>query len=339
MYNQSLTSSRRRTPWDYKESLSPYEQFIKDQYVEVFDRRHQSLIESGEAEFLNAFQVFQCRHCGSENFIKYGHTSNGVNRYLCKDCGRTFTITTGTIFEDHKIPYTEWVEQLLRIIGYESMSLASKNGRNSFTTTKYWDAKLFKILDNYQENIVLFGNVQIDETYWDLGKKHRQLIDGKQYRGISRNKMCIAIGTDGTQTITIYENHQGKPTKESTWNAFNQHIQEGSVLIHDSERSHSILVSDLNLTEKKYNSRDLIRLDDKDNPLREVNHACALLKAFLRSHSGFERDELQGYLDLFAFLMNPPAEPLEKVKVLLVSSLYIPETLRYRDYYSVEPHD
>ena len=69
MYNQSLTSSRRRTPWDYKESLSPYEQFIKDQYVEVFDRRHQSLIESGEAEFLNAFQVFQCRHCGSENFI------------------------------------------------------------------------------------------------------------------------------------------------------------------------------------------------------------------------------------------------------------------------------
>ena len=41
----------------------------------------------------------------------------------------------------------------------------------------------------------------------------------------------------------------------------------------------------------------------------------------------------------FAFLMNPPAETLEKVKVLLVSSLYIPETLRYRDYYSVEPHD
>ncbi len=74
MYNQSLTSSRRCMPWDYKENLSPYEQFIKDQYLEVFDRRHQSLIESGEAEFLNAFQVFQCRHCGSENFIKYGHT-------------------------------------------------------------------------------------------------------------------------------------------------------------------------------------------------------------------------------------------------------------------------
>ena len=127
--------------------------------------------------------------------------------------------------------------------------------------------------------------------------------------------------------------------RESTWNAFSQHIQEGSVLIHDSERSHSILVSDLNLKEQKYNSRDLIRLDDKDNPLREVNHACALLKAFLRSHSGFDRDELQGYLDLFTFLMNPPAEPLEKVKVLLASSLYIPETLRYRDYYSGKSHD
>ena len=157
----SLTSSKRRTPWDGKKFLSPYEKFIKDQYLGVYSSRHPILSSTGETKFLNSFQVFHCRYCGSENFIRYGHTSNGINRYLCKDCGRTFTITTGTIFEDHKISCSEWVEQVLQIIGYESSSLASKNGRNSFTTTKYWNAKIFKVLQAYQENIVLSGRVLI----------------------------------------------------------------------------------------------------------------------------------------------------------------------------------
>lgn len=335
----SLTSSKRRTPWDWKEDLSPYEKFIKDRYLEVYSNRHPELNSTDETQFLNSFQVFHCRHCGSENFIRYGHTSNGINRYLCKDCGRTFTITTGTIFEDHKISCSEWVEQILQIIGYESSSLASKNGRNSFTTTKYWNAKLFRILHAYQENIILSGLVQIDETYWNVSKKDKQLIDGKEYRGLSRNKMCIAIGTDGIQTLVLYEGHQGKPSRASTWNAFSPHIQPGSTLIHDSERSHSILISGLNLKEEKYNAQEIKKLEEKDNPLKQVNHACALLKSFLRSHPGFNRDELQGYLDLFAFIMNPPGKSLEKVKILLVSSLYIPEALKYRDYYAVKPHE
>ena len=151
--------------------------------------------------------------------------------------------------------------------------------------------------------------------------------------------MCIAIGTDGIQTLAVYEGHQGKPSRKSTWDAFSDHIQRGSTLIHDSERSHSVLISGLDLKEEKYNAQEIKKLEDKDNPLKQVNHACALLKSFLRSHSGFDRDELQGYLDLFAFIMNPPEKPLEKVKILLVCSLYIPETLKYRTYYHVKLHE
>lgn len=98
------------------------------------------------------------------------------------------------------------------------------------------------------------------------------------------------------------------------------------------------MITNLELNEEKYNSKELAKLEDKDNPLSTVNHSCALLKKFLKGHSGFDRDEIQGYLDLFAFLMNPPLEPLEKVKILLVCSLYIPETLKYRDYYINKNH-
>ncbi len=33
-----------------------------------------------------------CAYCGSLHVIKHGH-KGGSQRYLCKDCGRTFTIT------------------------------------------------------------------------------------------------------------------------------------------------------------------------------------------------------------------------------------------------------
>lgn len=29
-----------------------------------------------------------CRHCGSENIVRNGMTSNGKQRFLCKDCGK-----------------------------------------------------------------------------------------------------------------------------------------------------------------------------------------------------------------------------------------------------------
>jgi len=29
-----------------------------------------------------------CRHCGSENIVRNGLTTNGKQRFLCKDCGK-----------------------------------------------------------------------------------------------------------------------------------------------------------------------------------------------------------------------------------------------------------
>jgi transposase-like protein len=37
-----------------------------------------------------------CRHCGSENIIRNGMTSNGKQRYECNDCGRRSRENPGT---------------------------------------------------------------------------------------------------------------------------------------------------------------------------------------------------------------------------------------------------
>lgn len=84
-----------------------------------------------------------------------------------------------------------------------------------------------------------------------------------------------------------------------------------------------------------YASKDLKGLLDKDNPLYPVNRAHAIMKMFLNAHSGFNRDELQGYLNLFAFVTNPPEELLEKVELVIISAFTNRKILRYRDFYNV----
>ena len=96
------------------------------------------------------------------------------------------------------------------------------------------------------------------------------------------------------------------------------------------------LVKELALESITYTSRDLKGLLDKDNPLYPVNRAHAILKMFLNSHSGFNREDLQGYLNLFSIVTNPPDEMLAKVEFVINSAFQNPKTLRYREFYGID---
>ena len=45
---------------------------------------------------------------------------------------------------------------------------------------------------------------------------------------------------------------------------------------------------------------------------------------------------MQDYLNLFTFVMNPPANHLEKVEILMDLAFRNPKTLRYRKFYNVK---
>ena len=158
-------ASRSGTPWDSidDKALNPLQKFLKYKYKAHFYAHHQALSETGEANLLNSIPVTKCHICGSTNIIKYGRKNNLV-RYYCKDCKHTFVITTGTIFDHHKISIEEWIEFCLNLFGYGSTNLTSKNNKNSITTTNYWLNKVFLLLKNYQDDIMLSGKVYIDDT-------------------------------------------------------------------------------------------------------------------------------------------------------------------------------
>lgn len=311
MTNKYRNASRRRTPWDNRPELTPIEVFIKSKYLDSFNQKHPKLSEINEFEFLNAYSISECRHCHSNNIRKFGFTKNKIQRFQCLECHKTFTVLTNTIFEDHKISITEWIEFCLDIFRYESISITAKGNKNSFNTSKYWLHKLFLVLEDIQDGIILHGDVQIDETFIAVLESDKIMKDGKQLRGLSRNQHCIGIGYDGT---SVYAHHEGlgKTSQEKTLKAFLTHIKEGSHLTHDKEKSHKILVKKLDLIDEVYNANLIKKLTDKENPLDPINNQCDLLKKFLYSHNGFDRDNLQDYLNLFCFIQNPPYRKLAK---------------------------
>ncbi len=323
-------TSRKKTPWDNATELTNSQKFIKEKYQHNYNDKHPKLVETGEQELINNIKVEKCIYCKSINIRKYGKTKNGIQRYFCNDCHKTFTPVIGTIFEDHKVSISEWIEFCLDIINYGSISIISRVNKNGLNTSIYWLHKLFLILDEYLNGIILSGNVYIDETFYSVVYSERSKKDGKFLRGLSNDKFCIGIGCDSKNTLAILEG-MGKPTIETTKVAFLTHIEKASTLIHDDEKSHKELVTKLELKDISYNSKKLKNLKDEDNPLNPINRKCDLLKKFLYSHSGFDRNDLQNYLNLFCFISNPPHNKLKKVEILLNLALNTKVTLKYRE--------
>jgi transposase-like protein len=329
--------SRKDTPWDGgDEKLSATQKFLKKNYKEHYAERHRQVSESGEADMINSYTPSKCPFCGSAEFKKRGLTSSGIQRYLC-DCRKGFIPTTGTIFDDRKISISEWLEYCLNLFRHVSVTANSWNNKNAFTTSRYWLQKLFLTLENVQNTIVLSDCVWLDETYYTVRSQDIVRKDnGDKLSGLSQNQICIGVATDKQYTLFLVEG-TGQPTQKKTLETFRNHIKPGSILIHDEESAHAKLVKELSLDSRAYSSKDLKGLSDKDNPLNPVNRVHDILKKFLNAHSSFDRNNLQGYLNLLAFVSNPPLEMLEKVELVIKLAFQNPKLLRYRDFFGVNP--
>lgn len=330
-------SAPSATPWDNKDlgELNPAETLVKACHQDIYRYRHAPPTLKGEAEFFNAYVREACPRCRSSLIEGKGLDQNGVRRWRCLSCGRSFNPATGTIFEGRKLPVADWTEFLLEVFSFESINAMTRANRRSQTTFPYWMAKLFAVLENVQCSTVLSGVVQIDETLYPLAAKDQPLMpDGSKMRGgYSKSKICIGVGCDNRGNSVFKREGLGKTSGTKTMAAFASHIEPGSRLIHDMENGHNKLVRNLGLVSETHNSKKICKLPDSQNPLSDVNRLCFLLKQFLNSHSGFSRDNLEGYLDIFWVTMNPPSAKMKKAAFVLNLAMHNPKSIAYREFY------
>ncbi len=239
-------------------------------HQDIYRYRHAAADLKGEAEFFNAYTRDTCPRCRSSRIESKGFDRNGVRRWRCHSCGRTFNPATGTIFEGRKLPVADWTEFLLEVFSFESINAMTRANRRSQTTFSYWMAKLFAVLAGIQDATVLSGTVQIDETLYPLADKDQpRMPDGaKMLGGFSKSRICIGVGCDDNADSVFKREGLGKTSGAKTMAAFGGNRAFGSRLIYDKENGHNKLVRELGLASESYDSKELRKLPDAQNLLR-----------------------------------------------------------------------
>ena len=113
-----------------------------------------------------------CPRCRSESVIKHG-SYREYQRYLCKDCDRTFNDKTGTIFAHAKIGLDKLLFAFYSLLRFKtSIRQFDAEIDVSYRSLRRRVEQFARTLDAPAINLV--GPVEIDEFYVSAGKKGRE---------------------------------------------------------------------------------------------------------------------------------------------------------------------
>jgi transposase-like protein len=140
-----------------------------------------------------------CAHCGviNESGAVNSKSTEHKGLYYCNACGKTFTVTVGTLFERSHVPLNKW------LMAFHLMA-ASKKGMSAkqlermlgvtYKTAWFMAHRIREAMKS--DNSTLLGGpgssgiVEVDETYW--GRNNVPLYNDKQV-GPKHKMMVVSL--------------------------------------------------------------------------------------------------------------------------------------------------
>lgn len=120
-------------------------------------------------------KVYCCIHCGSVNYKGNGTTSNGMKRYRCKDCGRSWSENYGDSLRCSHLSEDDWKEMLRGFVEELSIPKIARNVGHSTKTVWLAKTKVNQaIMSMYGYSELFMGNTQADEYYTRVAFKGKR---------------------------------------------------------------------------------------------------------------------------------------------------------------------
>ena len=115
-------------------------------------------------------EVSKCPHCDSTNFVKNGTKCNN-QRYLCRDCKKSFVEQTGTILYNSQKGIEVWEKYIHCMIEKYPLRKCAKICGINLATAFAWRHKILDALQSMMTDVELDGVVQADETFTAVSYK------------------------------------------------------------------------------------------------------------------------------------------------------------------------
>ena len=270
-----------------------------------------------------------CMRCGSLNC--YRVRSGKPMPYRCRDCRRYFSLKTGTLMEDSKLPLRVWgwaiYLELTSLKGVSAMKLHRDLGV-SYPTA--WHL-LHRIREAFADLAVVFaGPVEVDEAYF--GGKRKNMSNAKRAELTGR-------GPKGKQAVVAAKDRETKQvvarvidrTDGETLRGFvDAHASDDAKLYTDdasayrgSGREHETV---------RHSAREYVRyLADETVHTNGIESFWSMLK---RAHKGvyhrLSPKHLQRYVNMFAGRQNiREMDTLSQIQHVVAAMLG--RRLMYRD--------
>lgn len=242
-----------------------------------------------------------CPRCGRPGAARDGRTPAGHRRFRCRGCGARFGALSGTVLENCKKDLPTWARFVELMTWNVPIEAAAELCGITHQTAFEWRHRVFATVDGYQDGIVLGGRVWIDEVYvndTDLSHGYGQA----RKRGLSKQKLCIAIGIDAAKDPVAIVCGHGKPSTGRIRRALGAHLAEGCTVVHDKERAHNGVIADRGCLSEAYKAdcRDAAYLE----AMEMVNNLSSWLKRYLWRFTGMDPKNLQSYLNWFVYLFR-----------------------------------
>jgi transposase-like protein len=242
----------------------------------------------------------ECPRCRSDLTVKNG-SYRVYQRYLCKNCGRTFNDKTGTIFAYSKLTLPEWYFTIYVFLRFNtSIRQIEAEIDVSYRTVRQRVERSGEALD--APSFTLSGPVEIDEVYVSAGLKGRERDQESRSRGLSTRGRGSYEG-DKPPVFTLVDRGSDKryvvPAKsadESTARLLLADRDEEPLTIYtDGFRAYEPLAED-DAFDREYVVHGDGEYADGEVHVNTCESHGSLVRPWLSPHRGISKDKLTPYL-------------------------------------------
>lgn len=289
----------------------------------------------------------KCPYCGRTHVVRNGKKA-GRQRFLCRDCRKSFSATTNTILFKTRYDLATWERYLQCLVSKLPLRRCSEVCGISLNTAFIWRHKVLDTLRQMQEQVVLNGVVEADETYTPLSFKgnHDQGIfelprepkkrgEPATQRGLSEEQVCVTCGINLNGLSVGKVSNLGKPKFDDLKKVLNGKIAPESILVTDSFSAYRRLSQEMLLNHVK------IRKGHRKNGafnIQMINNYHGQFKNLINDHfRGVATKYLNNYIVYHNFMNYSKGNLEQKWAILADFSLTAPMKVTIKDVVTRNP--
>jgi transposase-like protein len=259
-------------------------------------------------EAVNVSAGLACVHCGSKA-VKRNGTYRSRQRYLCKDCGKSFNDTTATPLAGTRYP-DKWLKFIECMADGLTLPKIAKLLRNHVSTAFYWRHKVLFALRSLGHD-PLNGIVESDETFFLESYKGRKPVTFRtprkrggvaKKRGISKEQVCVVVAIDRDGDVVSQNAGRGRITASEIDAVLGSRPAPGSLLCTDSAKNYMAFARMKGLHHEVINVRKGVYVRKGIYHVQHVNAYHKRLKKWMERFQGVATKYLDNYLFWFRFL-------------------------------------